>query len=406
MLPLRRLLPLFLLPALATAEEAPLFSVKLDPGAIARTDTLVAIPHGLASVPANASGAVFFIDGQDQALQADLDPVDRSKLWLRVPGKWQAAEIRELVCRAWVQDANGPEEDAKANFSFKEAGGHELFRYHAQTDPAPAGTSPLFARSAFIHPLATPSGHVLTGTRPADHYHHMGLWHAWTETKFRGEKVDFWNLKDATGLVRFAGYDWRHRGRAWSGFAARQDHVAWPGQDRETKVLEEILLVRAWISGPALVLDYEFTQKNVSDAPLELTAYRYGGGLAFRGRPDWLKATSDYLTSEGKTRTDAFQSRARWVGAHGPTTGDAKGCAVILSHPSNPDAPQRLRTWVGDHAGAIFMNFVPTQEKASVIEAGASLTLRYRVLTMDQPLDKTTIEGFWEDYSNPVQATK
>lgn len=406
MFPLRRLFPLFFLPAFAAAEEAPLFSVKLDPGSIARQDPLIAISHRMPAVPPNASGAIFSIDGQDQPLQADLDPVDRSRLWLRLPGSWQAGETRELTCRAWVQDANNPGEDAKANFSFKDASGHELFLYHAQINPAPDGTSPLFARSAFIHPLATPAGHVLTGTRPSDHFHHMGLWHAWTETKFRGEKVDFWNLKDGTGLVRFAGYDWRHRGRAWSGFAARQEHIAWPGQDRETKVLEESLVVRAWTTARALVLDYDFTQKNVSDAPLELTAYRYGGGLAFRGRPDWVKSTSDYRTSEGKSRKDAFQSRARWVGAQGPTAGDAKGSAILLSHPSNPDAPQRLRTWVNDHDGAIFMNFVPTQEKAMVIEPGASINFRYRVLTMDQALDPSTIEGFWEDYIHPVQPEK
>lgn len=399
-----RLLPLLCLPVFAFAEDGLLFTVKLEAGPIPREDALVAITHGLENVPPNASGALLYRAGQDEALHADLDPEDRKKLWLRVPGSWQAGQALELNCRAWVQDAKSPVEDAKENFSFKDPAGRELFLYHAKTNPAPEGTSPLFARSAFIHPLSTPAGHILTGTRPSDHYHHMGLWHAWTETKFRGEKVDFWNLKDGTGTVRFAGYNWRHRGRAWSGFSAKQEHIAWPGQGRETKVLDESLLVRAWTTGKTLVLDYEFGQKNITEAPLDLTAYRYGGGLAFRARPEWIKATSDYLTSEGKTRANAHQSRARWMGAGGTIEGGGQGSLTIFSHPENLDSPERIRTWGDDHAGAIFMNFVPTQEKASTIAPGATLTLRYRVITMDSALDQKIIEGFWQDYAHPISA--
>lgn len=392
--------------SVAPAEDAPLFTVKLDPGQFAREDALVAISHGMENVPPNASGALFFRVGEEAAIQADLDPADRKKLWLRVPSAWPAGQPLELGCRAWVQDARQPEEGAKENFSFKDPKGRELFLYHAKTDPAPAGTSPLFARSAFIHPLTTPDGHVLTGTRPSDHIHHMGLWHAWTQTKFRGEKVDFWNIADGLGTVRFAGYNWRHRGRAWSGFSAKQEHVAWPGKDRETKVLEETFVVRAWTTSKALILDYEITQKNVADAPLELSAYRYGGGVGFRGRPDWILETSDYLTSEGKTRANAHQSRARWLGASGGTGAETKGSVVLFSHPENPDAPQRIRTWGKEHHGSIFMNFVPTQEKPATIEPGASLTLRYRVVTMDSGLDPATIEPLWQDYANPVQTGK
>ena len=405
MLPLRGFaLALLAQLSLAHAEDAPLFTVKLDPGQVAREDALVAIAHGLDNIPAHASGALFFRANEEEALQADIDPVDRKLLWLRVPDAWPAGQMLELNCRAWVQDAKSPEEDPKENFSFKDANGRELFLYHAKTDPAPEGQSPLYARSAFIHPLTTPAGHVLTGTRPSDHFHHMGLWHAWTETKFRGEKVDFWNIKEGMGTIRFAAYNWRHRGRAWSGFSAKQEHVAWPGQERETKVLDETLVVRAWTTGKALVLDYEFTQKNVSDAPLELAAYRYGGGIGFRGCPEWVLETSDYLTSEGKSRVDAHQTRARWVAASGPTESGPAGLAM-LGHPANPDAPQRLRTWGKEHNGAIFINMVPTQEKATTLAPGQSMSFRYRLVTFQGKPDATRLDTVWNDYATPVKAT-
>ena len=49
---------------------------------------------------------------------------------------------------------------------------HVLTYYKAEM-ALPEGTSPLYKRSGFIHPLM-----VRTSIHAKDHYHHMGLWHA------------------------------------------------------------------------------------------------------------------------------------------------------------------------------------------------------------------------------------
>ena len=69
-----------------------------------------------------------------------------------------------------------------------------LFSYNYTTVyPAP-GVDSVYKRSGFIHPLKTLGGEVMTNCSPADHYHHFGLWYAWTKTTFEGNEIDFWNL--------------------------------------------------------------------------------------------------------------------------------------------------------------------------------------------------------------------
>jgi len=46
---------------------------------------------------------------------------------------------------------------------------------HAEVFP-PEGVDAKFRRSAFIHPLWSPEGEVLSRIQPPDHYHHYGIW--------------------------------------------------------------------------------------------------------------------------------------------------------------------------------------------------------------------------------------
>ncbi len=270
--------------------------------------------------------------------------------------------------------------------------------YHKAEHPAPAGADPAFRRSGFIHPLCSPSGGILTGVRPADHLHHMGLWHAWVRCTFRGRPVDFWNLKERTGTVRYRRTLGVCQDPAGIGFAVEQEHVAFGPGDVETVVLRERLDVGVRFDGAANLITYTMTQTNVADAPLELAAYRYGGGIAFRGPPGWTLDNSDYLTSEGRRRVDSHQTRARWCAMFGPTErGDAT--VALFDHPSNRDAPQRLRTWNREHNGAVFCNFVPTQETPWVIRPGEEIRLRYGVAAWDGRVDAAAIEQRWREFA-------
>jgi hypothetical protein len=268
-----------------------------------------------------------------------------------------------------------------------------VLTYHKAEMPPPAGESELFRRSGFIHPLHAPNGDVVTSIHPADHIHHMGLWHAWVKTKWQGEEIDFWNLKGGRGTVRFVEVLHRDDG----GFKVRQKQVALAFEDRaETVVLDETLEVAVTSSAEANVIDYTITQTNVSDAVLEFPAYRYGGGITFRAPETWGERDDSYLTSTGLDRTEGHATRGDWVVMHGPTE-QGSASVVIMGHPSNHDAPQRMRIWP---KGKVFFNYVPAQEFDWAIAPGETVVLRYRVVIESRRLLPVDVRPHWQNYSD------
>lgn len=270
--------------------------------------------------------------------------------------------------------------------------GNPVLTYHkAEIDPPP-GVDPIYKRSGFIHPLSSPKGGVVTGIHPDDHYHHLGIWHAWVMTGHGSDQPDFWNLKKKSGRVRFS----KVLEKTDSGFVVEQEQVAYKGKEgKETVVLREKLAITAVAAKGAHIVDYVVTQTNVSKDSLKLPAYRYGGPLAWRGPLNWNKENSDYLTSSGKKRADSHQSRAEWVAVHGPTE-RGEATLVFLGHPSNHDAPQRLRTWPD---GKMFLNWVPIQEKPFEIGVGQSVTWKYRLVVADGEPDPARIAKWYSDYA-------
>ena len=272
-----------------------------------------------------------------------------------------------------------------------------ILTYHVAAVPPPKGVDRVFDRSGFIHPMHAPAGGVVTGIHPDDHYHHLGLWHAWVKTEYNGKKgPDFWNLNARTGRVRHAGI----KAVRAAGFTVAQEQVAYlDGPDVEpTVILAETLAVDAAFVKGANVIDYVLAQKNVSLKPLIFPAYRYGGGIAYRGPLSWNKTNSDYLTSKGLNRTNSHTSRARWVAMFGPTEkdGDKTATVAILCHPKNHDAPQHIRTWDN---GKVFFNYVPIQETAWSIKPGETVTLRYRLVILDGQVGTKTLEARWKTYT-------
>jgi hypothetical protein len=271
-------------------------------------------------------------------------------------------------------------------------GANDFLCYHKAALEPPTGVDPVFRRNAVIHPIKTPNNGVLTGVHPDDHYHHIGIWHAWVKTVHGLDQPDFWNLKKKTGRVRFV----RVLEKTGNGFAVEQEQVAYKGEDKvETVVLKEILQVSASFKNGANVIDYVLTQTNVSGVKLELPAYRYGGPLAYRGPLNWNRGNSEYLTSEDKTRVDSHTTRANWCMAYGDIE-TGRGTLLILGHPKNHDAPHRLRTWDN---GKMFLNIAATQEHAFAIGAGDTVTWKFRLIAADGVMTKDAANQWWAGYS-------
>lgn len=269
-----------------------------------------------------------------------------------------------------------------------------VLTYHKTEVDVPEGVDPAFRKSGFIHPLNTPSGEPITGIQPEDHYHHLGLWHAWVHTLHGDDKPDFWNLKEGTGRVRYA----KTRSINADGFTVEQEHVAYKGADRvETVVLREEFTIGVQLESGRHVIRYQVAQTNVTEMALELPAYRYGGCFAYRARLDWNHTNSEVLTSEGFDRSNSHATRARWVRFSGPTAqGDAS--LSVLFDPKNHDSPQRIRTWPADkNNGAIFFNVAPTQEFDWSIQPGETIRMAYRLIVTDDIPAAEAIDSWWQE---------
>ena len=263
---------------------------------------------------------------------------------------------------------------------------------------------PVFLRGGYIHPVFTPSGRLVTDDYPSDHYHHHGIWFAWTKTEFEGAHPDFWNVGDKTGRVEFEAVDGVSNGAVYAGFKSRQRYVALTGATPKIALNEQwdvrVYDVGRWTNKPYFLFDIVATQQCASTSPLILEEYRYGG-MGVRGHRNWQdKSKVSFLTSEGKGRLDGNATRARWVHMSGLVDNETVGIAV-LDHPGNFRSPQPLRI----HPDDPYFNYAPSQLGRFEIKPGEKFVFRYRFVVADGAADKKELDRLWTDYAAPPQVS-
>ncbi|WP_346237260.1 PmoA family protein [Niabella insulamsoli] len=282
--------------------------------------------------------------------------------------------------------------------------GKPLLQYHSETVYPPEGVDTAYKRSGFIHPLNTPAGHALTRINAKDHYHHWGMWNPWTHVLFEKDTVDFWNLRDRKGTVRFEGFSAIEKGTVYAGFSALHEHIAFKKDGSEKKAINELQTIRIYKQQPEdpyYILDFTSELSCASASPVLLLEYRYGG-LGIRATEAWNKDNSMTLTSEGKNRKEADGSTARWCLAQGSLDDDYGGL-VMMSYPSNYNHPEPLRVWPenSNGRGDVFLNFSPTKNKDWLLEPGKTYLLKYRFLIFNNQLSKNDAEEVWQSFAHP-----
>ncbi len=289
-----------------------------------------------------------------------------------------------------------------------ESGEKKVLQYNFGAVYPPAGVDTVFKRSGFIHPLWSPSGNILTQISPKDHYHHMGIWNPWTLTEVEGKTVDFWNLGDKKGTVRFAGFISKNSGPVYAGFKALQEHIAFdlPFAGSERKALNETWDIRVYNIDEKIWL-WDFTS-NLNCADVDsviLKEYRYGG-FGFRATPEWNNQNSKVLTSEGKNRKEADGSNARWCMIDGDMNTGHSGL-LFMGFPANYNFPEPLRVWPEDanKRGDVFFNFSPTKNKDWALHAGKNYALKYRILVYDGSITARQAEEAWKSFAHPPKIT-
>lgn len=273
---------------------------------------------------------------------------------------------------------------------------------HSVTLP-PDGVDPVYKRSAYIHPLWSPGGERLTRIQPPDHWHHYGIWNPWTRTHFDDYKVDFWNLAAKQGTVRFAEYLEKIEKENLAGFRVRQEHIYYKEDGSEGVAMNEILKITVKnLEGHTYLVDLHTTLSTPLEGGITLEAYRYGGGLGYRGTEKWNPENATVLTSEGKDWANADATHARWVIVEGESSvPEGRSGILFLSHPDNRSHPEPMRMWPPkDNKGKenMFFEFCPIRHKEWVLESGKEYILRYRMVVFDGPITAQTAEEYWKEF--------
>ena len=312
----------------------------------------------------------------------------------------------ELVKAAPSKNSNLIEATAKDGKLLIHSGDKNLLQYNFKTVYPPTGIDTAFKRSAFIHPLWTPTGKVLTRIQAPDHYHHYGIWNPWTHVLFEGDTVDFWNIKGRKGTVRFGKFVSVTEGPVYAEYQALHEHVAFQ-KGIEKVALNELQTVRVYRPKDGqdnYIVDITIQLNCASPSPFLILEYRYAG-LGWRATEKWNKTNSEVLTSEGKTRKGADGTTARWAIIQGALDNEYGG-AVMMSYPANYNHPEPLRIWPEDsNGGEMFGMFAPTKTKDWLLSPGKTYVLKYRFNVFSGHFTKEKAESGWQYYGAPPKVT-
>ena len=387
------------------ARGKPLAEITVDAGDYQRVDTPVSLDLSGVPVafPTDQLRLVEVRGSKRTDVPVQFEAGSPPRLWWILSGTTEPGDKRTYeLLKGSTGSAPGISAKQSEKVLVLQKDGTKVLSYNHAIVPPPAGQSELYNRSAFIHPLWSPSGSVLTNIHPDDHYHHVGIWMPWTKTKFEGKETDFWNLKAGQGTVRFKRFLSATSGPVYGGFQAEHDHVALKTSSGEKVVLKEVWDVRVYnIGGPEKdywLWDFVSTQRCVAASPLLLEQYRYGG-FGFRATADWKGETAAYLTSTGKTRKDGHATRARWCDTSGVTDGQWKG-VTFFSHPGNFRHPEAMRIWPGFEQ-EVFFNWAPVQTGEFEMKPGEDHVFRYRQFVHEGKVDVERTEQVWNDFAHP-----
>jgi hypothetical protein len=224
-----------------------------------------------------------------------------------------------------------------------------------------------------VHPLAAPSGVVLSCDAPPDHPWHHGLW--FTIKYVNGD--NFWEEYDAYGVLR-------HRDPTT---------IHWIKPDRETVVIrEQRTITEVPIDDAAYGLDWDVRLTPTEDVLLDRTPFTtWGGygGLSFRGRPDFTDTR--FLLDDGSVHDRMLGIPSTWCDLSGVVDGAAAGL-LVCDHPDNVRTPVPWYGSVrnehyGDEGWSNFVNAAFLWDEPLEWPKDQPLGFRYRVIAHDGSWD-------------------
>jgi len=222
-------------------------------------------------------------------------------------------------------------------------------------------------RSDYIHPLFGLDGDVLTADWSKDHPHHRGIYWAWPEVDYRGQRGDLHALQNV--IARPTGRIELHSTETWGEMEAEN---VWKWQD-QTPIVLETATIRVWHSNDHgqfidLTLNFQAIDNDVALARRETLHY---GGLNLRLAPiKDLKISTHTDPAEAKNRSSWGYASGIW-GDKGRTA-----FLAVFQHPNNPEYPGQ---WIEYPGLPWFQPTFPAAATRYVLKKGQPLKLQYRL---------------------------
>ncbi len=337
-------------------------------------------------------------EGGEARIPAQLDPSPAGAgrlYWMMPVGKAGRRTLRlaesppaEPLMRAAI--------DASSGQPMVTEGGRPVLRYNFQTlSPGDILSSiseanRIYARprSDYIHPLYGPDGEELTKDWSLDHPHHRGIYWAWPEVDFRGERGDLHALQRV-----FARPDGECRLQSGSVYAQVEAQSRWMWEDRIPIVRERavIRVYRATPQGRCIDLTLQFTAlEEVALARRGTDSY---GGLNIRLSAAQEQQIQFHTDPPGVHPRKAFATlRGRFPG------GGQITALTILQHRANPDYPGE---WVQYPKLNWFQPTFPASGTRWTLKKGQTLTLRYRLwIARGSQADAALCADQWRVYND------
>lgn len=252
----------------------------------------------------------------------------------------------------------------------------------------------------FFHPLATPSGHVLSLYEPSDHVWHRGLWYA---IKFiNGE--NFWEEKPETPWGTQKTPVPPEVTHLSNNRICIRSGVQWNTPKGKILVNEQRTFIHVPVNQHIYALDFTFALTFAEDVTLDRTPFTtWGGygGLCMRGNRNWLKTR--LLFDDNTTSDRPTPKTSKWCDLTGLIDGarDTQVGVAIFDHPSNPRHPT---PWYGSTGPGHYYNAAFLFHEPMKLSARQSLIQRYRVLVHDHVLSADQLNDLYSTYVTSEQA--
>ena len=287
------------------------------------------------------------------------------------------------------------EDSATGRFTITD-GNKPVLTYNFNTVSVPAGVTGKYAvaRSNYIHPLYGPDGEILTKDYSPEHAHHRGIYWAWPEVTWKGEKRDLHALQGV-----FARPVKIIRKNAANDCAVLEAENVWKWGDTEPVVKEQATIRVASEKNSQRVIDFELRLESLVDGvTIARRKQSHYGGFNIRLSARENQKIVMHTDQPGKT------PRSAWACLAGiPPEGKAPVSMVILQNTENPEYP-------GDWFQAPTINWLqptfPTKGTAYELKRGIPLVLKYRLVICNGELDEAAMSKLWSEYQEPKGGSK